>query len=79
MLSITNINVMKDYGKKVNHHLIFHSPYNQSGFFLQRDWTLNSGEYYMFQIDVKKSDDSLTALELSKQAIEYARELEMIV
>lgn len=33
----------------------------------------------MFQIDVKKSDDSLTALELSKQAIEYARELEMIV
>lgn len=45
----------------------------------QREWTLNSGDYYVFQIDVKKSDDSLTALELAKQAIEYARELEMIV
>lgn len=33
MLSITNINVMKDYGKKVNYNLIFHSPYTQIGFF----------------------------------------------
>jgi hypothetical protein len=40
---------------------------------------MNSGEYYLFQIDVKKCDDSLTALELAKQTIEYARELEMIV
>ncbi|KZS02937.1 26S proteasome non-ATPase regulatory subunit 8 [Daphnia magna] len=60
MLSITNINSMKEYGNK-------------------REWSLNSGDYYLFQIDVKKCDDSLTALELAKQAIEYARELEMIV
>lgn len=45
----------------------------------QREWSMNSGEYYLFQIDVKKSDESLTALDLAKQTIEYARELEMIV
>ncbi|EFX72695.1 26S proteasome non-ATPase regulatory subunit 8-like [Daphnia pulex] len=60
MLSITNINTMKEYGNT-------------------REWSMNSGEYYLFQIDVKKSDESLTALDLAKQTIEYARELEMIV
>jgi len=60
MLSITNINTMKEYG-------------------IKRDWTLKAGDYYGFQIDVKKSDDSLSALDLAKQAVEYARELEMIV
>jgi 26S proteasome regulatory subunit N12 len=48
-------------------------------FLLQRDWNLKAGDYYAFQIDVKKSDDSLSALDLAKQAVEYARELEMIV
>jgi len=60
MLSISNLNNMKEYGKK-------------------RDWVLGNGDWYMFQIDVKKSDDSLSAIELAKQAVEYARELEMIV
>ena len=46
---------------------------------LQRDWVLKAGDYYAFQIDVKKTDDSLSALELARQAVEYARELEMIV
>jgi len=46
---------------------------------MQRSWNLKSDDFYAFQIDVKKTDDSLSALELAKQAVEYARELEMIV
>ena len=60
MLSITNLNHMKEYGSK-------------------RNWTLGEGDWYMFQIDVKKCDDSLSAVDLARQAVEYARELEMIV
>lgn len=79
MLSITNINSMKEYGNKVQ--TVIHKIENfiLIKLPLQREWSLNSGDYYLFQIDVKKCDDSLTALELAKQAIEYARELEMIV
>lgn len=40
---------------------------------------LKPGDFYAFQIDVKKADDALAAMDLAKQAVEYARELEMIV
>ena len=40
---------------------------------------MKAGDFYAFQIDVKKADDALAALDLAKQAVEYARELEMIV
>jgi len=45
----------------------------------KRDWVLKPGDFYGFQIDVKKTDDALAALDLAKQTVEYARELEMIV
>merc|ERR550517_594802 len=45
----------------------------------KRDWVLKPGDFYAFQIDVKKADDALAAMDLAKQAVEYARELEMIV
>lgn len=84
MLSITNVNTMKEYGKKVSKRFIYFLVTAQcintpNAFNFQRDWVLAAGDYYAFQIDVKKSDDSLNALELARQTVEYARELEMIV
>lgn len=48
-------------------------------FFLQKNWTLGRDNYYYFTAEEKKTDDPLPSTELAEQAIEYARELEMIV
>lgn len=80
MLSISSSNSMKEYAKKVlfkDYLISFQSAHEY--IFLQRDWVLKPGDFYAFQIDVKKTDDALAALDLAKQAVEYARELEMIV
>lgn len=79
MLSIPDANTMKEYGKKVRYTCFWPRIHSLPTFtILQRDWSLKA-DYYAFNIDVKKTDDSLNALELAKQAVDYARELEMIV
>ena len=45
----------------------------------QKNWTLGRDNYYYFGTEEKKHDDTLPSSELAEQAIEYARELEMIV
>ena len=45
----------------------------------QKNWTLGRDNYYYFDTEEKTHDDTLPSSELTKQAIEYARELEMIV
>jgi hypothetical protein len=46
---------------------------------LQKSWTLGKDSFYYFCTEEKKRDDTLPSSELAQQAIEYARELEMIV
>jgi len=46
---------------------------------LQRGWTVSGDNVFTFHREAKKSDDNLHSEELAVQAIEYARELEMIV
>ena len=45
----------------------------------QKKWILGADKFYHFSSEEKKMDEPLPALELASQAIEYARELEMIV
>lgn len=45
----------------------------------QRGWRLSKDNFYHFVHEEKKTDDVVPATELALQAIEYARELEMIV
>jgi len=45
----------------------------------ERSWTFNAREnMYLFHRE-KKADDVIPATDLTQQAIDYARELEMIV
>lgn len=52
-------------------------PYHYCCF--QKNWSLGRDNYYYFGTEEKKRDDTLPSSELAEQAIEYARELEMIV
>ncbi|KDR13661.1 26S proteasome non-ATPase regulatory subunit 8 [Zootermopsis nevadensis] len=45
----------------------------------KKNWSLGRDNYYYFGTEEKKRDDTLPSSELAEQAIEYARELEMIV
>ncbi|PSN32765.1 26S proteasome non-ATPase regulatory subunit 8 [Blattella germanica] len=45
----------------------------------KKNWTLGRDNFYYFSTEEKKRDDTLPSSELAEQAIEYARELEMIV
>jgi hypothetical protein len=49
---------------------------------VQRNWKLvNDGgkSYYVFQVNEKKTEDTVPAETLSEQIVDYARHLEMIV
>jgi 26S proteasome regulatory subunit N12 len=48
-------------------------------YYFQKNWSLGRDNYYYFATEEKKRDDTLPSSELAEQAIEYARELEMIV
>ena len=53
---------------------------NYDFIFLQRNWNLNSDNFFYFQHeDKKKNDEVVPSLDLARKAINYARELEMIV
>ena len=45
----------------------------------QRDWKIQSDNFFYFQHEEKNKDEIIPATDLAQQAIEYARELEMIV
>jgi len=45
----------------------------------ERNWTLNPKDRVFYFHREKKADDYIPAIDLAKQAIDYARELEMIV
>ena len=46
---------------------------------LQRGWNLKSDNFYHFVHEEKTQDETIPSTNLAQQAIEYARELEMIV
>jgi len=48
-------------------------------YYLQRKWTLNKQDNSFHFHREKKADDVIPTMDLAAQAIEYARELEMIV
>ncbi len=48
-------------------------------YYFQRKWKRESDDFFHFKHEEKKSDDVIPAQDLALQAIEYARELEMIV
>lgn len=60
--------------------LFFDSREGMADYAKKRGWKLQN-DFYMFNEEVNRShsDDSIPAFELASQAIEYARELEMIV
>lgn len=59
--------------------MLYTDPKQMSEYANQKKWVLGKDKYYQFRTDEKKCDEGLPALELATQAIEYARELEMIV
>ena len=44
-----------------------------------KKWKLGNDNFFHFVPEVKKSTEPIPSIELAEQAIEYARELEMIV
>ena len=46
---------------------------------LQRGWNLKTDNFYHFVHEEKTQDETIPSTNLAQQAIEYARELEMIV
>lgn len=47
--------------------------------FLQRGWNLKTDNFFHFVHEEKTEDETIPSTSLAQQAIEYARELEMIV
>ncbi|CAG9762892.1 unnamed protein product [Ceutorhynchus assimilis] len=45
----------------------------------KRKWTLGKGNFFHFTPEVKKTHEPIPSVELAVQAVEYAKELEMIV
>ncbi|XP_033629463.1 26S proteasome non-ATPase regulatory subunit 8-like [Asterias rubens] len=58
--------------------LFFTKPQEMKAYSTKRGWEIGSDNYFVFHKD-KKADDSIPSHQLALQAIEYARELEMIV
>ena len=46
---------------------------------LQRGWNLKTDNFFHFVHEEKTEDETIPSTSLAQQAIEYARELEMIV
>lgn len=42
-------------------------------------WKLGANNFFYFTPDTPKNDEPIPSVELAEQAIDYARELEMIV
>ncbi|XP_052058736.1 26S proteasome non-ATPase regulatory subunit 8-like [Mytilus californianus] len=59
--------------------LFFESVKPMKEYAVQRGWTLASDSFFYFQQEKKVTDESIPAMQLAEQTIEYARELEMIV
>lgn len=47
--------------------------------YFQRKWKLGKDNFFHFTPEVKKSHEPIPSAEFAEQAIEYAKELEMIV
>lgn len=64
----------------VLHFWFFFSGRNFTYFLdcFQKQWVLQPDDYYHFTVE-EKADDNIPSIELTSQAIEYAKELEMIV
>jgi len=54
------------------------SGQNLQTYAVKRGWTISKDGYFCFNTE-KKQDDRIPSFELAKDAIEYAKELEMIV
>ncbi|KAL0275494.1 UNVERIFIED_CONTAM: hypothetical protein PYX00_003324 [Menopon gallinae] len=59
--------------------MLYSDPAQMHEYANQKKWVLGPDKFYHFSNVEKKTDEPLPALELAAQAIEYARELEMIV
>ncbi|XP_074656852.1 26S proteasome non-ATPase regulatory subunit 8-like [Tubulanus polymorphus] len=59
--------------------LYFESEKQMKDYATGRGWKLGSNKYFKFHHEEKKTEEIVPACDLAKQAIEYARELEMIV
>lgn len=59
--------------------LFFESVKPMKEYGVQRGWTLAADSFFHFQQEKKETDESIPAIQLAEQTIEYARELEMIV
>lgn len=74
--------ITKAYGKiavgEATKMLFFSNKTAMQQFANKKTWTLQPDNYYHFRVE-EKSDDSIPSFELTSQAIEYAKELEMIV
>ncbi len=46
---------------------------------MQRNWKLQTDNFFYFTHEEKNEDEVIPSTSLAEQAIEYARELEMIV
>jgi len=59
--------------------LFFKTPKEVREYAVKRTWNLTKNNFIYFNLEIKKCDDTIPSFELATQAIEYARELEMIV
>ncbi|XP_013773839.1 LOW QUALITY PROTEIN: 26S proteasome non-ATPase regulatory subunit 8-like [Limulus polyphemus] len=59
--------------------LFFQTPKQLMDYTKKRKWTVRTGNLLVFSTEIKHVDDNVPASDLATQAIEYARELEMIV
>jgi len=59
--------------------LFIQSPAAMQEYANKRQWKRSDDDFYYFTIEVKRVDEAIPSFELASQAIEYARELEMIV
>ncbi|XP_069118027.1 26S proteasome non-ATPase regulatory subunit 8-like [Argopecten irradians] len=60
--------------------LFFESQKPMKEYAIKRGWTVSSDNFFHFAVyEQKEADESIPAMQLAEQTIEYARELEMIV
>uniref|UniRef100_T1JGC0 26S proteasome non-ATPase regulatory subunit 8 n=1 Tax=Strigamia maritima TaxID=126957 RepID=T1JGC0_STRMM len=59
--------------------LFFQNPKAVKDYAVKRGWNMGKNNYIYYHLETKKCDDTIPSFELATQAIEYARELEMII